>query len=116
MHPTLLDIGFMNFVLRKRQGGSIKLFDDIPAGATGFRSVAFSRWFSRFLISVKANAPLTCFHSFRHGYRDAGRNAKIPRDIVLTLGGWITGGHQSEASDAYPQILHHVPGRDRDLS
>ena len=106
VHPTLLGIGFMKFVQRKRQSGSIKLFDDIPAGATGFRSVAFSRWFSRFLISVKANAPLTCFHSFRHGYRDAGRNAKIPRDIVLTLGGWITGGNQSEASDAYGSGYH----------
>uniref|UniRef100_UPI001B7FD1AE site-specific integrase n=1 Tax=Novosphingobium acidiphilum TaxID=505248 RepID=UPI001B7FD1AE len=106
VHPTLLEIGFMAFVDRKRKSGSIKLFDDVPAGATGFRSVAFSRWFSRFLISSKANAPLTCFHSFRHGFRDAGRNAKIQRDLVLTLGGWITGGNQSEASDAYGSGYH----------
>jgi hypothetical protein len=106
VHPVLLEIGFIGFVHRKRHSGSLKLFDDIPVGATGFRSVAFSRWFSRFLVSANATAPLTCFHSFRHGFRDAGRNAKIQRDIVLTLGGWITGGNQSEAADAYGNGYH----------
>jgi hypothetical protein len=96
----------MDFVHRKRQSGSLKLFDDVPLGATGFRSVAFSRWFSRFLISSEATSPLTCFHSFRHGFRDAGRNGRISRDIVLTLGGWITGGNQSEAADAYGNGYH----------
>ncbi|MCJ2180523.1 phage integrase SAM-like domain-containing protein [Novosphingobium sp. 2580] len=110
IHPRLLDLGIMAFVEGKRRSGSLKLFDDLPPGAKGFRSVAFSRWFSRFLVSVGADAPRTCYHSFRHGFRDAGRNALIDRDITLTLGGWITGGSQSEAADAYgsgyrPQIL-----------
>ncbi|KPF85681.1 hypothetical protein IP81_19460 [Novosphingobium sp. AAP83] len=106
IHPTLLEVGFMDFVQRKRQSGALKLFDDVPLGVTGFRSVAFSRWFSRFLTSSNATAPLTCFHSFRHGFRDAGRNGRISRDIVLTLGGWITGGNQSEAADAYGNGYH----------
>ena len=61
---------------------------------------------SRFLISASASAPLTCFHSFRHGFRDAARNARIDRDIVLRLGGWTTGGGQSEAADAYGSGYH----------
>lgn len=116
IHPTLHDIGFMAFVARKRKEGSIKLFDDLPTGARGFRSVAFSRWFSRFLISAKANAPQTCFHSFRHGFRDAARNARIERDIALRLGGWIAGGNQSETADDYgtgyhPRILFEAMSR-----
>jgi len=106
LHPVLLDLGIMAFVEGKRRDDSTKLFDDLPLGARGFRSVAFSRWFSRFLVSKKASAPRTCFHSFRHGFRDAARNAKIERDIALRLGGWITGGNQSETADDYGSGYH----------
>jgi integrase len=111
IHPMLLQLGFMNFVDRKRRSGAVKLFDDLPPGAKGFRSIAYSRWFSRFLVSASANAPQTCYHSFRHGFRDAARNARIDRDIVLRLGGWTTGGGNSEAADNYgtgyhPQVLY----------
>ena len=110
VHPTLQDLGIMLFVDQKCANGAIKLFDELSLGARGFRSVAFSRWFSRFLIAVEATAPQTCFHSLRHGFRDAARNARIDRDIALRLGGWITGGTGSETADQYgagyrPQIL-----------
>ncbi|MGJ8481716.1 tyrosine-type recombinase/integrase [Sphingobium yanoikuyae] len=105
LHPALLELGFMAFVRRKRATNSEKLFDDIPAGALGFRSIAFSRWFARFLTRAKAETRTTCFHSFRHGFRDAARNARIDRDIVLALGGWTSGG-QSDAADQYGQGYH----------
>jgi integrase len=113
IHPMLLDIGIIAFVDEKRRSGALKLFDDLPPGKRGFRSVALSRWFSRFLVSAGASAPRTCFHSFRHGFRDAARNARIDRDVALTLGGWITGGSQSEAADAYgsgyrPLVLYEA--------
>jgi len=109
-HPELLTIGLAAFVERKQREGALKLFDDLPLGKRGFRSVAFSRWFTRFLISIDASSDLTCFHSFRHGFRDACRNAQIDRDIALRLGGWITGGSHSETADDYgsgyrPQVL-----------
>jgi integrase len=101
VHPELLAIGLAGIVDRKRRQGALKLFDDLPLGKRGFRSVAFSRWFTRFLVSVDASSELTCFHSFRHGFRDACRNAQIDRDVALRLGGWITGGSHSEAADDY---------------
>ncbi|MCX9145921.1 site-specific integrase [Erythrobacter sp. WG] len=109
-HPELLATGLTAFVERKRGEGAVKLFDDLPLGKRGFRSVAFSRWFTRFLVSIEASSDLTCFHSFRHGFRDACRNAQIDRDIALRLGGWITGGSHSETADDYgsgyrPQLL-----------
>jgi integrase len=87
IHPELLSLGIMAFVDEKRRSGAQKLFDDLPPGKRGFRSVAFSRWFTRFLAAAGASAPQTCFHSFRHGFRDAARNARIDRDISLRLGG-----------------------------
>ncbi len=116
LHPTLLDLGFMGFVERKQKERALKLFDDLPPGKRGFRSVAFSRWFSRFLISAKAASDRTCFHSFRHGFRDAARNARIDRDIALRLGGWIAGGTHSESADDYgagyrPKVLYEAISR-----
>jgi integrase len=109
-HPELLAIGLAAFVERKRRKDAVKLFDDLPIGKRGFRSVAFSRWFTRFLVSIDAASARTCFHSFRHGFRDATRNAQIDRDVALRLGGWITGGSHSETADDYgsgyrPQVL-----------
>jgi len=113
LHPKLLSLGLMAFVEKKAVSGASKLFDDLPLGKRGFRSVAFSRWFSRFLISADASSTRTCFHSFRHGFRDAARNARIDRDIALRLGGWITGGSRSESADDYgsgyrPDILYEA--------
>lgn len=105
IHPVLLDLGFMAFVERKRAESAGKLFAEIPAGVLGYRSIAFSRWFARFLMRAGANGPTTCYHSFRHCFRDAARNARIDRDIMLTLGGWTTGG-QSEAADQYGKGYH----------
>ena len=109
-HPELLAIGLTAFIECKRRDGALKLFDDLPLGKRGFRSVAFSRWFTRFLVSIDASSDRTCFHSFRHGFRDATRNAQIERDVALRLGGWITGGSHSETADDYgsgyrPQVL-----------
>jgi integrase len=111
VHPILLRVGIMAFIERKRRNGSTKLFDDLSVGTRGFRSIAFSRWFSRFLVSAGAQAPRTCYHSFRHSFRDASRNARIDRDIALTLGGWSTNGHQRDVADSYgagyrPNILY----------
>jgi integrase len=116
LHPTLLDLGFMGFVEGKQKERALKLFDDLPLGKRGFRSVAFSRWFSRFLISANAASERTCFHSFRHGFRDAARNARIDRDIALRLGGWIAGGAHSESADDYgagyrPKVLYEAISR-----
>jgi hypothetical protein len=88
----------------------MKLFADVPLRAKGFRSIAFSRWFARLFNAAVATAPRTCFHSFRHCLRDAARNARIDRDIALTIGGWTTGGGQRESAEAYgsgyqPQLL-----------
>ncbi|KEO87797.1 hypothetical protein EH31_06475 [Erythrobacter longus] len=125
MHPSLAELGLIKFVQSKKAAGSLKLFDDLPLGRRGFRSVSFSRWFSRFLVSAGAAADRTCFHSFRHGFRDSARNAGIDRDVTLRLGGWVTGGSGSESAGNYgagyrPKILYDAIGQiefpDLDLS
>lgn len=70
-------------------------------GATGYRSTTFSAWFARFAAKAGATSSMTCFHSLRHGFRDALREAQVPRDIALALGGWSVPGGSASVSDAY---------------
>ena len=91
VHPRLTEIGFMEFVMERRSSGAIKLFADLPLSTTGYYSDPFSKWFRRFLGKINATRPKTCFHSFRHCFRDALREARIDHDVALALGGWSSG-------------------------
>ncbi len=104
VHPELLALEFTAFVARRRKERQTKLFGEVDVGANGYRSTTFSPWFTRFTEKAGARAPKTCFHSFRHVFRDALREARVDRDIALTLGGWTrTGGSggSGSVSDAY---------------
>jgi len=101
LHAMLIDLGFMDFVRQRKRAGETKLFGEVPMGATGYRSSTFSAWFRRFVARAGADSPKTCFHSFRHGFRDALREARIDRDIALALGGWTTASGAASVSDAY---------------
>ncbi|MBP7701448.1 MAG: tyrosine-type recombinase/integrase [Phenylobacterium sp.] len=104
VHPELLSLQFMEFVAGRRRAGEAKLFSEVGLGATGYRSTTFSAWFARFVAKAGASSSKTCFHSFRHNFRDALREARVERDIALALGGWSRPGGSGAAasvSDAY---------------
>ncbi len=101
IHPELLSLGFMEFVAGRRRAGEAKLFGEVGLGATGYRSTTFSAWFARFATKAGASSEKTCFHSLRHGFRDALREAQVPREIALALGGWSAPGGSASVSDAY---------------
>jgi integrase len=103
IHPKLIELGLMEFIGSRQSGGQRKLFSELPISTTGYYSDPFSKWFKRFVEKVGANRPKTCFHSFRHNFRDALREARIDHDIALALGGWASGsGKESvEVAEAY---------------
>jgi integrase len=101
VHEELKRIGFMTYVNEQKRSGSKKLFPEILATKDGYRSVHFSKWFSRFLETCEASEKLTCFHSFRHNFRDAMRNARISKDLALPLGGWTSSSDGSPIADNY---------------
>jgi len=76
VHPYLLTLDFMRFVAQRRVAGEVKLFGEVELGATGYRSTTFSQWFTRFVRKAGASSARTCFHSFRHNFRDALREAR----------------------------------------
>jgi integrase len=103
VHPRLTELGLMDFIASRRSGSQRKLFSELPLSTTGYYSDPFSKWFKRFVEKTGANRPKTCFHSFRHNFRDALREARIDHDIALALGGWASGsGKESvEVAEAY---------------
>jgi hypothetical protein len=63
------------------------LFWRIPVAATGYYSDVFGKHFSR--LAKKAGVEKgPVFHSFRHNFRDACRDARISNDIAFQFGGW----------------------------
>ena len=88
IHPELKRIGFLDFVETQRKAKHKQLFPDLPKSVRGYYSDLFSKWFSRFLRGAKVKTDLTSFHSFRHNFRDALREAHVHPSIAKVLGGW----------------------------
>jgi len=98
VHPELLDLGFGEFIARRKKekhAASKRLFWKIAVGADGQASTVFSKWFGRFLDSLGLPDSSLVFHSFRHNAEDAFRNALLPQPII---DGII--GHSDDATSA----------------
>jgi len=78
------------------------------------------------LPNLGARRERTCFHSFRHCFRDELRNARINHDLAMALGGWThAASAQSKVSENYgsghrvevlAEAISHLTFRDIDLS
>lgn len=93
VHPELRKIGLLAYIeeRRKKAASTAPVFPDLTMASTGYRSDNFSKFFRCFLDKVGITDPKKVFHSFRHTYRDALREADISREKVRALGGWESG-------------------------
>ncbi|HAJ89813.1 MAG TPA: hypothetical protein DCM27_02180 [Rhodospirillaceae bacterium] len=91
VHPMLKKIGLLEYVESVKKAGVFKLFPDVKVATTGYHSGNFSKYFSRHLKAIGVKTDKTSFHSFRHNFRDAEREAEMPEHISQQLGGWTTG-------------------------
>ncbi len=106
VHPELINIGFLTYVESQRITGANRLFPEVSVGSDGYYSSPYSKWHNHFLISVGTKSERKSFHSFRHNFRDALREADISEGISRALGGWAS----ASVSDSYgrgysPQAL-----------
>lgn len=91
IHRVVLDAGLMSYVATI-PNETDRLFPSLRPAAHGSFSHNLSRWFSKFRHDLGLSDPGTVFHSFRHGFLDAARDAAIPEELAHALGGWTTGG------------------------
>src|SRR5579862_2197588 len=88
VHTELKKIGFTEYVDTAGKQGKSRLFPEFSKSVKGYYSDPFQKWFSDFLSKIGAKTTKTSFHSFRHCFRDALREADISPEIVHVLGGW----------------------------
>lgn len=101
VHPTLREIGFDRFLESRQESGMDRLFPDLEMGKDGYYSSPFSKYFGRFLKSVGAKEAKTSFHSFRHNFEDACRDADVPPEVMNTLQGHGESGMAARYGKGY---------------
>jgi integrase len=108
IHPQLKRLGFLDHVaaIKAKQPAKARLFPELTTATTGYISDNFSKWFANFLDKVEIKDSRKNFHSFRHTFRDALREAEIPQDRVRELGGWSSGSTEDDyGSGTRPSTL-----------
>lgn len=93
VHAELVRLGFIDFVeeARRERGGDARLFPQLSPGPRGGFGEAWSKWFGRYIRSLKITNKDRVFHSFRHGFKDALRAARVGEDINDALTGHAGG-------------------------
>lgn len=87
VHPELVALGLVKLIEKRRKAGEARMFPDLPMGEDGYYSSPFSKFYSGFLLKVGAKGKKTTFHSFRHNFEDACREADMPSEVMNTLQG-----------------------------
>lgn len=101
VHPTVASLGFLRYVSELRQRGEDRLFPELPVDARGYYSRKITRWFSSYVAKCGVDTERKSFHSLRHAWRDAAREARIPEEIVKVLGGWVREGTAARYGSGY---------------
>ena len=95
IHPKLLEMGFLDHVKRS---DNHRIFPTLKPDSRGRLGGPYGKRFSHLL---RTNARITDkrkrFHSFRHTWADAARNANVDTEIRMRLAGREFRGSGSEA-------------------
>jgi integrase len=87
IHTTLIDLGLIDLVNRRRAEGATRLFPQLrPTGPDRSYGAEFSRKFGKFRQSLGIS-PKTVFHSFRHSVRTVLGNTELKDSWINALMG-----------------------------
>ncbi len=108
VHPTLIDLGLLDYKQDCQSEGQAGLFPEMPTAADGYQSSAFSKRFSRYLTKcgVKTDKRVA-FHSFRHTIKDLMREAGIDRSVQDAICGHEDGSVQASYGRGYSAAALH---------
>lgn len=85
LHPTLIELGFLEFVARQPTG---RIFHQLPKSKDGYYSRKISDWGTASIEALGWKGQKLSFHSFRHTFLDALDEAGLPEKWKAHLGGW----------------------------
>jgi integrase len=99
VHSTVLDMGFLDYVMVQPKG---RIFAKVKRGTDGTYTQNYSKQWRMTAQKGGFYTPQTVFHSFRHNFVDACRDAKVPENIAMQIVGHkdtkTHGGYGSGAS------------------
>jgi integrase len=106
LHPTLIRLGFPAYA-----GGAkgSRLFPNLKADRTGKLTAAFSKWWARHCDRIGLTDRRKVFHSFRHAFKDARRDAGLSEEIHDALTGHSGGvGRRYGNGVALPRLAQEI--------
>ncbi len=88
LHPTIIALGFLDYVQHQRVAGSARVFSGLKADNLGRETTEPSKFLNRYLtrIGVKLGPGLV-YHSFRHTLVDGMRTAGHPDAVIAAVVG-----------------------------
>jgi hypothetical protein len=89
VHSELIRIGFRRFTqeTERSSGPEGRLFPLLKPGSKDGFGEAWSKWFGRYKRGLGITNKASVFHSFRHGFKDALRRARVSEDVNDALTG-----------------------------
>jgi integrase len=91
VHPELVRCGFLAYIAEARRKKQAQLFPELKIDKRGVWTGALSVWLNRYLDSIGIKDRRKVFHSFRHSFKDACRDAEIPESVHDALTGHTNG-------------------------
>ena len=85
-HRVLLELGFLDYIAARRAAGDMMLFPLLKI-YRGRWTKNFSRYWARYQDKYMTEDPARVFHSFRHGFIDALRQAGIRKEYIKAIVG-----------------------------
>jgi len=100
IHPSLIKIGFMEYVEKMANAKALRLWLNLKKDRDGY-SHYFGKWFQRFNRKNITQDPRKVFHSFRHAFSDNLKQQGIETKIIDALL-WHKDYHLSTSTYAKP--------------
>lgn len=86
LHEKLIDLGFLNYVQRRRDAGKQQLFD-LKATKNASLTKGLSQRLNRYLDRVVTDDPRYVFHSTRHEFTDRADLSLMPTRVANSIKG-----------------------------
>jgi hypothetical protein len=98
VHPTLVELGFLEHVASVRRAGAARLFPGLTRGGPDGRfGHDFTQWWTAYRRAVGAYARGQDFHSLRHGVNRRLVKARVPIPVVKRILGHSEGNDMNLA-------------------
>lgn len=98
IHPELIRLGIIEYAKYLSSSGELYLFPRLTPQVSGKRANKWGEWFGKYRKEIcGVDDPRIDFHSFRHTFKDACREAQVPEGLQRQM----MGHEAKDVADGY---------------